>query len=80
MKLNDGKIEVGIVRGMILSIRADDLRISVVDGVSFIPADSVGNLGVVFDDFLNFVKHVNLVVRDCNYLNENCGCCWKVPG
>ena len=39
--------------------------------VSILSMNFVGNLAVIFDDSLNFVKHINLLVRDFNYHMRN---------
>ena len=41
-------------------------------GVDLVPANSLRNLGIIFDESPNFVKHINLQVRHCNY--EKCWC------
>ena len=35
-----------------------------VDGDSLVPLDSVRSLGIIFDESANFLKHVNIMVRD----------------
>ena len=73
MKLNDSKTEIMIVGGMNQSIRADNFGNSVVHGINLVLMDFVRNSGVIFDKYLNFVKHITLLVRDCNNHTRNVG-------
>ena len=73
LKLNNDKTEIMIVRGTNRSVRADVFGSIGTGGVDLVPSDSVRNLGVIFDESLNFVKHINLLVRDCNYHMRNIG-------
>ena len=43
------------------------------DGVSPFFTDFVRNFGVIFDEYLNFVEYINLLVRDHNYRMKNIG-------
>ena len=65
--------QVMIVRGMNQSIKADDSGNSVMDSVNLVLTDSVRYLEVIYDEPFNFVTHINLLFRDCNYYMRNVG-------
>ena len=64
LKLNSGNTETLIDRGTNWFVGADDFADIVVGSVSRVAMDSERNFGVIFDDSLNFVKHIDLQVRD----------------
>ena len=61
LKLNDGKTEMLIVRGSSRSFRADDFGTIVVSGCDLAPSPSVRNLGIIFDECLNFKEHISII-------------------
>ena len=71
LKLNDGKTELIIFHGSNRSFRADDFGNIVVNGCDLAPSASVRNLGVIFDERLNFKQHINMLVKSCNYHMRN---------
>ena len=71
LKLNDGKTEMIIVHGSNRSFHADDFGTIVVNGCDLAPSASVRNLGIIFDERLNFKQHINMLVKSCNYHMRN---------
>ena len=58
LKLNDGKTEVWLLEGRTSLLELMILEIAV-DGANLIPTNSLRNSEILFDESLNFVKHVH---------------------
>ena len=71
LKLNDGKTEIIIVHGSNRSFHTDDFGTIVVNGCDLAPSASVRNLGIIFDERLNFKQHISMLVKSCNYHLRN---------
>ena len=64
LMLNDDKFEFIIFHSKIISIPASDFKISI-QGVDFVPASHVKNLGVFQDSCLTMEKQINSTTRSC---------------
>ena len=71
LKLNDGKSEFIIIRGNMREDVSADFGCLEVNGAELRPAEYVRNLGVFFEPSLDFKRHINLTVRNCNYHIRN---------
>ena len=71
LKLNDGKTEMIIVHGSNRSFRTEDFGTIVVNGCDLAPLGSIRNLGIIFDESLNFKQHICMLVKSCNYHLRN---------
>ena len=71
LKLNDSKTEIILVRGNQRSNILEEFGSLDFDGVQLHPVESVRNLGVYIDLELSFKKHINLLVKNCNYHIRN---------
>ena len=71
LKLNDSKTEIIVIRGNSRQTGHNDLENLDVGGTQLLPVDSVRDLGVFFDSSLSFVKHINFLVKNCNYHIRN---------
>ena len=67
LKLNDGKTEIIIVKGNLRSNVVEEFGDLELPCAHLCPSVSARNLGIIFDSMLNFKKHINSVVKTCNY-------------
>ena len=49
----------------------DDFSSITVSGCNIVPMVSTKNLGITFDESLNFYQHINRFVRSCSYHMRN---------
>ena len=67
LKLNDGKIEIIIVKGHLRSNVVEEFGDLELPCAHLCLSVSARNLGIIFDSMLNFKNHINSVVKTCNY-------------
>jgi len=71
LKVNEGKTEIMIIHGNTRGIRSDDFGSLNLGEAQLSPAETVRNLGVIFDSSLSFKNHIDLVIRNCNFCIRN---------
>ena len=71
LKLNESKTEILLVAGNLRASVASDFGALDVRNCTLAPADTVRNLGVIFDSELSFKKQIDAVIRNCNYQIRN---------
>ena len=71
LRLNEGKTEIMVIHGNTRSIRSDDFGSLNLGEAQLSPAETVRNLGVIFDSSLSFKNHIDLVIRNCNFCIRN---------
>lgn len=71
LKLNEGKTEVIVIHGSSRNNPTDSFGTLNFGDSEVVLSDQVKNIGVVFDPALRFDKHINIIVRDCNFHLRN---------
>ena len=71
LKLNEGKTEIILLKGSMRKDITPSFGNLTFGDTDLIPCSSVRNIGVHFDSNLSFDKHINTVVKECNFQIRN---------
>ena len=71
LKLNDGKIEIIVIRGNFRNVSVANFSEMSFGDTQVVPCESAKDLGVVLDFSLRFRSHIDSIVKTCNSLIRN---------
>ena len=66
LKLNESKTEIMLIMGNFTANVTYEFGNLDVESSRLAPVNSTQNLGISFDPQLNFVKHIDTPVKNCN--------------